>query len=123
MLKEKILILLKRQKKTQKELCASIGISDTGLRKILARDSCETSLLKKIARVLDVPIAYFFDESGGSAVATGDFSAASVNGDASVSTDCQAVLKEKVKALELLIGEKDKMIEEKERTIKILLQK
>lgn len=107
----------------QRKLAELIGVTPQSINAIMTAKDVRSGTIEKIARVLDVPIAYFFDESGGSAVATGDFSAASVNGDASVSTDCQAVLKEKVKALELLVGEKDKLIEEKERTIKILLQK
>lgn len=107
----------------QKDIADLLGVTAQSLSSVLSAKDVRSGTIEKIARVLGVPIAYFFEESGGRAVATGDFSAASVNGDASVSTDCQSVLKEKVKALELLVSEKDKMIEEKERTIKILLQK
>lgn len=66
MLKEKVNILLKRQNKALKELCSAIGISDTGLRKIFARDSCELSLLRKMASFFEVPIYYFLDEDNSS---------------------------------------------------------
>lgn len=118
MLKEKIRCLLKQQGKTQKELCAYIGISDTGLRKIFARDSCETALLKKIAQFFDVSVVYFFGESNGNnAVASGDYSAESVHGDATVSTATDVgILQERIKSLQELVNEK-------ERTIKILMNK
>lgn len=118
MLKEKVLILLKRQKKTQKDLCNSIGISDTGLRKIFARDSCKISLLKKISNFFGVPLSYFFEEdtTSGNAVASGDFSAASINGNASAGNIGEAVLRERIKSLEQLL-------DEKERLIKVLMEK
>lgn len=120
MLKDAIQILLKQQQKTQKELCSTVGISDTGLRKIFARDSCETALLKKIAEFFNVSICYFFDEpSVNHAVASGDSSVAAINS----SVEGSAVLKERVHSLEELVEQKDKLIEEKERTIKILMGK
>lgn len=116
MLKDRIQSLLKRQGKTQKELCSVIGISDTGLRKIYARDSCEISLLKKIATFFGVSLTYFFDEyQDERAVANGDYSAASVHGDATVSASNE-ILKEQLKSMR-------ELLEEKERTIKILMNK
>lgn len=118
MLKETIHVLLKRQGKTQKELCNSIGISDTGLRKIFARDSCEIALLKKIANFFNVPMSYFFKDSADYCYShhtqvNGDGAHGNINSDGSADT---ALLQERVKALQTLL-------EEKERTIKILMEK
>lgn len=107
-----------------KEVAEMIGIPRVNLSQSLSAQDVKTGLIEKIALALGVPVSYFFDPSPtGSAVASGDFSAASVNGDASVRGGDAAVLNERVKALERLVGEKERMIEEKERTIKILMEK
>lgn len=62
MLKEKIVGLLQTQNKRVKDLCASIDMTDTGLRKVYARDSCEMKTLQKIADFFSVSPSYFFDE-------------------------------------------------------------
>lgn len=106
------------------EMARMLGTSQQNLSQSLSSQDVKTGLVEKIARALGVPVSYFFDSPPPSqAVAAGDFSAAAVNGDASVNADCQAVLKERVKSLQQLVDEKERMIEEKERTIKILLQK
>lgn len=46
--------------KTQKELYATIGMSDPGMRKMYARNSCEVSLLEKIAEYFSIPVTDFF---------------------------------------------------------------
>lgn len=74
MLKEKIQQLLAAQNKKVKDLCSYIEITDTGLRKIYARDSCELSTLRKIADFFQVSPMHFIDtptayaEEGGVAV-------------------------------------------------------
>lgn len=62
MLKEKITGLLQAQNKRVKDLCASIDMTDTGLRKVYARDSCEMKTLQKIADFFSVSPSYFFGE-------------------------------------------------------------
>ena len=63
MIEEKVKGLLKGQNKKVKDLCAYIGLTDTALRKIYGRDSCETSTLIRIADFFSVSPCYFFDES------------------------------------------------------------
>lgn len=65
MIEEKIKTLLQQQNKRVKDLCAYIELTDTGLRKIYARDSCEVSTLIKIAQFFQVSPCFFFDEYGG----------------------------------------------------------
>jgi len=69
MLKEKIQQLLAGQNKKVKDLCSYIEITDTGLRKIYARDSCELTTLKRIAEFFNVSPSYFI-EAPSSAYAT-----------------------------------------------------
>lgn len=65
MLEERIKRLLAEQNKKVKDLCAYIDMTDTAVRKMYARDSCEISTLKKIANFFNVSPCYFF-ESGDS---------------------------------------------------------
>lgn len=110
MLEEKIKELLLKQNKQVKELCLSIGMSDTGLRKVYARDSCEISTLRKIASFFNVPMCYFIGEPASNVVAS-DNSVAAINSEVINIVDA-----ERIKYLE-------KLLEEKERLIKILLEK
>lgn len=47
---------------TQKQLYADIGMTDAGMRKMYARNSCEVCLLEKIAQYFKTPIISFFEE-------------------------------------------------------------
>lgn len=110
-------------KVAQKDLAEKLGITAQSVSAILSAKDVRSSTIEKIAQVLNIPVSFFYDANSNHVVASGDHSAASVHGDASVSGDSDAVLKERVKSLERLVGEKERMIEEKERTIKILMQK
>lgn len=81
MLEEKVKGLLKAQNKRVKDLCDYIQVTDTGLRKMYARDSCETAVLIKIANFFAVSPCYFFQEDGRTAVSAGD-GAVAVGGNA-----------------------------------------
>lgn len=63
MLEERIKRLLSEQNKKVKDMCAYIDMTDTAVRKIYARDSCEISTLKKIANFFNVSPCYFFESS------------------------------------------------------------
>ena len=64
MIEEQIKALLAQQNKKVKDLCAYIDLTDTWLRKIYARDSCEISTLKKIANFFNVSPCIFFEGQG-----------------------------------------------------------
>lgn len=107
-----------------KEVAELIGVPRTNLSQALSAQDIKTGLVERISAALGLPISYFFDENiGCNASATGDFSAASVHGNASAGSGGEAVLKERIKSLEQLVGEKERIIEEKERTINILMKK
>lgn len=63
MLKDKIQNHLTSQRKTLKELAQHIGMSDTAIRNIYSRDSCELSTLRKIAEFFSVPVTELLEES------------------------------------------------------------
>lgn len=54
--------ILKTRKITQKELAEKIGVSVTTINDLLKREDLKVSMLEKIAKVLQVPVSYFFDE-------------------------------------------------------------
>lgn len=63
MLKDKIQGLLTEQRRTVKELSKHIGMSDTAIRNIYSRDSCELSTLRKIADFFRVSVSDLLEES------------------------------------------------------------
>lgn len=63
MLKDKIQGLLTDQRRTVKELSKHIGMSDTAIRNIYSRDSCELSTLRKIADFFGVPVSDLLEET------------------------------------------------------------
>ena len=63
MLKEKIQGLLTDQRRTVKELAKHIGMSDTAIRNIYSRDSCELSTLRKIADFFGVHVSDLLEET------------------------------------------------------------
>lgn len=63
MLKDKIQGLLSNQRRTVKELSKHIGLSDTAIRNIYSRDSCELSTLRKIADFFGVPVSDLLEET------------------------------------------------------------
>lgn len=106
------------------DVARNLEMSPQNLSKQLSLSDIRTGLLERIADAIGVPVTYFFDhKSGSEAIASGDFSAASVHGDASVRADNEGVMMERIRSLEKLVDEKERMIEEKERTIKILMEK
>lgn len=68
MLEERIKMLLTEQNKKVKDLCAYIDMTDTAVRKMYARDSCEISTLKKIANFFNVSPCFFFESADGLSV-------------------------------------------------------
>lgn len=80
--------------------------------------TCKVDLLERIALYFHVPISYFFDEVETNAVAAGNDSMA-VSGNNNVAVNHPgdtSILQERITMLE-------RLIEEKERTIKILMEK
>lgn len=103
-----------------KKLAVDAGMSEQNLHRCIRNNKIQAADLETIALLLNVDIRLFFDENLSSHInnveTKGDFSPASLNGDVTV-TGCSdaAVLKERIKYLEAIV-------EEKERLIKVLLE-
>ncbi|KAA6348464.1 hypothetical protein EZS27_004064 [termite gut metagenome] len=110
--------LAEKKKITLHEIAIQIGISDDGIQKIIRKGSTTTKTLEDIAKVLEVPAGIFFGDfnlSGNNSV-TNQGGAASIYGDANMK-----VMKNKNENRE--IAHLKILLEEKERTIQILMNK
>lgn len=105
-LKQKLMEL----NKTQKELSELLGITAQSVNAILSAKDVRSGTIEKIALVLNVPVSFFFGEMGLNqhAVANGNKSVAAIN--SNVSASSEEVLKERVKSLETLVAEKERLI-------------
>jgi len=108
-----------------RKLAADIDMSEANFHRCIRNNKIQASDLEKVARLLMVDISTFFDGdvSQHQVVETkGDNSPASMFGNASVNNN-DAILKERIKILQQQIEDKNALIQEKERTIKILMSK
>lgn len=96
--------------KSQKELSELLGITAQSVNAILSAKDVRSGTIEKIAQVLGVPVAFFYGEGNfkQNAVATGSKSVAAIN--SNVATQDAEILKERVKSLEALVAEKERLI-------------
>ena len=98
-----------------KDVAEKIGITPDGLQKIIRRNSTTTETLEKIADALGVHAGIFFDgNSTSNQLINGNGNTASIYGDATA-----GVLADKEKEIEHL----KQLLQEKERTFQILMNK
>ena len=79
-LEDKIKQLCRINNVTQKQLYSAIGVTDAGMRKMYARNSCEVTLLEKVANFFQVPVSVFFNDSNDGIMATNNSLAINGNG-------------------------------------------
>ena len=78
-LEDKIKQLCRVNNVTQKQLYSAIGVTDAGMRKMYARNSCDVTLLEKIAGYFDISVSTFFEDGNGDMVTAANNSLA-ING-------------------------------------------
>ncbi|MCE5226536.1 MAG: helix-turn-helix domain-containing protein [Macellibacteroides fermentans] len=111
--------LLDKRKITQKDFCEQIQISTTAFRQLVERNSTKTEIIERIARELRVPVGYFFGDNNSITMSGQNTQVHNGNGH-------QIMLSAEQKEIELLrqiITEKDKQLEDKERFIRVLLER
>ena len=96
-----------------KKLATDVGMSEQNLHRCIRNNKIQAADLEKIAFLLKTDIRIFFDDevsklSNNSVETNGDFSPASMLGNVSVGAD--AILVERVKHLEELLAEKERVI-------------
>ena len=95
---------------TQLDLANRLGTTPQSLFSILHAKDVRSGTIEKIAQVLDVSVSFFYGEGNvnQNVVASGNKSVAALN--SQVSCPTTEVLKEKLKALETLVAEKERLI-------------
>ena len=93
--------LCEERKITMRELARRIGRDESTIQSAIRRGTTNTKTIEKIARVLDVPVGYFFDS------------------EPKTSSERMKALPEKEETINYL----KQILAEKERTIKILMAK
>ena len=107
--------LAKEKRMTLTKLAEEVGITYSGLQKLMERNSTNPETIEKIANVLNIPVKVLFDEKDTELILNEESEVDSYNNNSSL----KSILKEKDMEIEHL----KKMLEEKERTIQILLKK
>lgn len=124
----KLQLLMSQSKVNNSNLASLSGVSDVTISKILNGADAKISTIEKIAEALKVPVGYFFDDSTVSQVSTGNSNIVvgrDNNGHINMA-ECQDKLEDallEIKHLKAVIEGKDKLLEEKERLINVLMNK
>ena len=109
--------ILYHEKISQSEIARKLGISQQSFSQMLSASDVKSSLLERIVSVLGFDMTFFYPcKTGQQAVVNGDSSIAVNTNTGNIATGDNAVLQERVAMLE-------RLLEEKERTIKILMEK
>lgn len=114
--------IIRERRLKKKDIAEKMGISDVYLSQLFKKDSIDAKLLEKLSHAIRVPITFWFEEKDikNLSIAAGAGSAASIYGDA-ITGELASKDKE-IEHLKMLLMDKDIIIEEKERTIQILLK-
>lgn len=124
----KLQLLMSQSKINNSNLASMSGLSDVTISKILNGADAKISSIERISEALKVPVGYFFDDSPVTQVNLGKSNVTvgrDNNGQISVS-ECQDRLEDallEIEHLKELIDGKNKLIEEKERLINVLMNK
>lgn len=106
---EELKIKLKKAGVSITEIASLLGMSRQSLSQALSVKDVKTGLIEDLSKALNVPLSYFYGENvGNNAIANGNKSVAAIN--SSVSSTTEEVLKERVKSLETLVAEKERLI-------------
>lgn len=100
-----------------RRLAEDVGMSEPNLHRCIRINKIQASDLEKIAKALNVPISYFFDEPTDKPAMAGDHNQYNEHhAHDNYNGNADAVLSERVKSLEALVDEKNERISElKER--------
>jgi transcriptional regulator with XRE-family HTH domain len=102
-----------------RKIASKVGISESALQTLIRNGSTKTTTLEKIAEILEVPVGVFFDETPNRSITqkgNANFIANSHNIQIS---ECES----KLELAQNKIANLEALLEEKERTIQILMKK
>lgn len=105
-----------------RSIAAAIGMSDANLHRCIRINQIQAHQLEQIAHILDIPIVMFFDEAieqnHGNIGHTVKGNGNRVSGDITLS-ECKSELAN----LKIKVEEQEKLLNEKERLIQVLMNK
>lgn len=106
---------------SQSEIARRLDMSQQSFNQSLIVNDVKSGLLERIAAAIGVDMSFFYPTESNNAVASGDNSVAAIQ---STVTQCDSnVLHERINCMKKLLEEKDNLLNEKERTIQILMKK
>lgn len=106
---EELKFKLKKAGVSITEIASLLGMSRQSLSQALSVKDVKTGLIEELSKALNVPLSYFYgDNAGNNAIASGNKSVAAVN--SNISSPTEDVLKERIKSLETLVAEKERLI-------------
>ena len=109
------------------EIASRLGYeNDQRLHSQLKSNDVKTGLLEQLCSAIGVSMSFFYPvEDANNAIASGNSAVAVNTNTGSISaTSCDAAaLQERITMLEQLLNERGKLLEEKERLIKVLMEK
>lgn len=123
---EKLKNLIAKKNINIEDFASSIGVSVSSVFKYYNKEHFDTELLEKFSNELDVPISYFFEDNSNNQKTNGNSNIVvgrDNNGNIAVA-ECQDKLNDalmEIRHLKAEITGKDKLLEEKERLISVLL--
>lgn len=106
--------IIDKKQLVKKKIAEKIGMEPSQFNQLMHRESIDAKLLERICKAIYISPGYFFDDWPSEKYTIGEIHNQTVNGNAQVN------IGQNVKHLENILAEKDRLIEEKERLIKIL---
>lgn len=92
---------------SQSEIARRLEMSQQSFNQALVVNDVKSGLLERIAQALGLSMSFFYPTDGNNAVASGNKSIAAINSSVTSSAD---VLEERVRSLETLVNEKERLI-------------
>lgn len=112
---------------TQRRLAEVMGVTPQTISAILTAKDVRTSTIERMASVTNMPVSYFFGEEREAQNAVASSNSVAVTGNnndvGNVTIGDSVMLQERIKALEAENKAKDLLLDEKERTIQILMKR
>lgn len=102
--------------KSQKDIAELLGVTAQSLSSVLSAKDVRSGTLERIAEAIGVKMSFFYPTEGGVSIAGNNNISGNNNAVGNVTIGDAAVLQERVTMLE-------KLLEEKERLIKVLMEK
>lgn len=114
---QELYYIIEKKQLVKRRLAKKLGIDPSRFSALMHNESMDAALLEKICKELEISPGYFFDDWPSEKYTIGDITNQTVIGDANIN------IGDNIKHLEIALEAKDRLIEEKERTIKLLCEK